>query len=629
MAHPFIRLFWSAARLAVCLLVCLAGPLGLAGARAAAAQTGRNVLLIDNRQSEASVKIADHYAKVREVPPDQRVTIDVPVSDEINARDFAGRIERPIAGWFQRTSGQDRILYIVLTKGVPLRVTGTTGLQGTVASVDSELTLMYRKLAGRAAPPAGRIDNPYFLGGNPIANAKTFSHQQHDIFLVTRLDGYTVEDVMALIDRAKAPTAQGRFILDMKSAFTDKGNVWLQAAADRLTQMGHGSQVLLDTGGAVVTGQKDVIGYYSWGSNDPAVHQRNFNLTFLPGAIGAMFVSTDGRTFTAPPENWNISTWDKKDTFHAGSPQSLAGDLIHAGITGVAGHVAEPYLDATIRPEILFPAYASGFNLAESFYLAMPYLSWQTVVVGDPLCTPFPRTWAPPQLSLDPPLDTQTELPPFFLARRMQATSEQSTTNLKPDAVKAAMRGEVRLARGDKPGAREAFEQATTIDPQFNGAHLAVASLYEETAEYDKAVAHYRRMVANVPNDIIGLNNLAFALAARIGKPAEALSFAERAYELSQGSPAVADTYAWVLHLVGDNQQALRYAQDAVAGAPTSSELRVHYATILLAIGENERAEKELAKAIELYGGLKSRADVQELQKKLEAARSSRPSAPR
>ena len=32
-----------------------------------------------------------------------------------------------------------------------------------------------------------------------------------------------------------------------------------------------------------------------------------------------------------------------------------------------------------------------GFSLAEAFYLAVPTLSWQTVVVGDPLCAPFGR----------------------------------------------------------------------------------------------------------------------------------------------------------------------------------------------------------------------------------------------
>jgi tetratricopeptide (TPR) repeat protein len=145
--------------------------------------------------------------------------------------------------------------------------------------------------------------------------------------------------------------------------------------------------------------------------------------------------------------------------------------------------------------------------------------------------------------------------------------------------------------------------------------------LYEDLGEWEKAAAHYRRMVANVPNDIVGLNNLAFVLAARLGKPAEALSFAERAYELSQGSAAVADTYAWVLHLGGDNQQALRYAQDAVSGAPTQSEIRWHYAVVLEALGDHERAGKELTKALDLNAALKTRADVQAFQKKLETAR--------
>ena len=60
-------------------------------------------------------------------------------------------------------------------------------------------------------------------------------------------------------------------------------------------------------------------------------------------------------------------------------------------MTGGPGQVAEPYLDSVIRPDMFFAAYLAGFNLIESFYLAMPHLSWQTVVVGDPLCTPFPR----------------------------------------------------------------------------------------------------------------------------------------------------------------------------------------------------------------------------------------------
>ena len=76
--------------------------------------------------------------------------------------------------------------------------------------------------------------------------------------------------------------------------------------------------------------------------------------------------------------------------------------------------MAEPYLDATIRPNILFPAYVSGFNLAESFYLAMPFLSWQTVVIGDPLCAPFARKALQPS-DIDRGLDPTTEMPVHFM----------------------------------------------------------------------------------------------------------------------------------------------------------------------------------------------------------------------
>jgi hypothetical protein len=28
----------------------------------------------------------------------------------------------------------------------------------------------------------------------------------------------------------------------------------------------------------------------------------------------------------------------------------------------------------------------AGRNLGESFYISLPYLSWQSVIAGDPLC---------------------------------------------------------------------------------------------------------------------------------------------------------------------------------------------------------------------------------------------------
>ena len=109
--------------------------------------------------------------------------------------------------------------------------------------------------------------------------------------------------------------------------------------------------------------------------------ERHLGFRWLPGAIMTEYVSTNGRTFAHPPDSWNIGT------NFAGSPQSLTADYIHDGVTGASGHVYEPYLQFTPRPNILLPAYYHGRNLAESYYLAIPNLSWMNIVVGDPLCS--------------------------------------------------------------------------------------------------------------------------------------------------------------------------------------------------------------------------------------------------
>ncbi len=97
------------------------------------------------------------------------------------------------------------------------------------------------------------------------------------------------------------------------------------------------------------------------------------------------FVSANGRTFERPPEDWTLGTWDDSKTWFKGAPQSLTADYIAEGASAATGHVAEPYLGLTPRPDFFLPAYYSGRNLAESFYLSIPALSWQNIVIGDPL----------------------------------------------------------------------------------------------------------------------------------------------------------------------------------------------------------------------------------------------------
>ncbi len=586
----------------------------LALASAASAQSGANVLLVANANSPDSIRIAEAYARARAVPQDQLLRIKVDAAaDEVERDAYDRDIQAPISDWLTRNFAQDRILYIVLTKGVPLRVKGTTGRDGTISSVDSELAVLYRRLTGVTALVPGPLPNPYYLADAAVAQAKLFTHADYDIYLVTRLGGFTADDAIALIDRASRASPEGKIVLDQKAGFSDPGgDQWLKAAADWMIGSGFGDRLVFDQTTRVVTGERNVLGYYSWGSNDPAVSARHVDLGFVPGAIAGMFVSTDARTLNEPPPDWKTATWSDRAKFFGGSPQSLIGDLIRDGITGISGYVAEPYLDAIIRPNILFPAYLSGFNLAESYYLAMPSISWQAVIVGDPLCAPFPRKTLQSS-DIDKGFDPATELPTFFSARSAKA---MGSAGGRAEAIPLMLRSQARSAKGDKAGAQKALEDATALDPRLTAAHLLLATTYEEQKQYDKAVERYRLVLANKPANAIALNNLAYTLAVYKNQPAEALAYAERAYTLSP-TPIIADTLAWVQHLLGRDQDAARLLSDAARRLPDNADVRLHAAVVYVAVGMVDAAAKELEAALKLNAELEGRPEVISLRAQL------------
>ena len=387
----------------------------------ALAQGPENVLLVVNKSSKDSKSVAEYYQKRRGIPAANVCTIKTFDQDEITRVFYEDDIRNPIRDCIKRRGLQDQVLYIVLTKGIPLKIPPTEQ-NNDQASVDSELALLYYDLLGVPYRLSGSVPNPYFMKHASGAFVR-FSHREFPVYLVTRLDGFDVADVRALIDRGIAvrrsetgPTGlQGRFVLDLSNDDYNTGNNWLRAAAEKLKESGiPETQIRLETSPTFLTGEKDVLGYASWGSNDASCHSRFPNNAWVNGALAVEFVSTDARTFERPPEKWTIGKWsDPPASFFAGAPQSLIGDYIHEGVTGVAGNVYEPYLQACARPQILFPAYVHGHNLAESFYAALPSLSWQTVVIGDPLIAPFPGPQIPAE-ELRPPKDPATGLPKFF-----------------------------------------------------------------------------------------------------------------------------------------------------------------------------------------------------------------------
>jgi len=333
-------------------------------------QGPERVLLLTNRNSAESRQIADYYAAKRKIPTRQVCVIAASLEEVISREEYERSIRQPVERCLSQGQLAEQVFYLVTTLGVPLHVRGTGGQNSTGGSVDSELTLIYAQMRGQKVDVAGPQRNPMYRHTDT-----PFSHRAFPIYMVTRLAAYDVAAVKALIDRGFAAKNRGIVYLDMKDGSDAPGEAWLRDAHILIPK----GRSELEQTSQPLYGHRNAIGYASWGSNDKRQYRRAPGLGWLPGGIATQYVSSDGRTFKHPPEGWNIG----KD--FSGSPQSLTADLIADGATGASGHTAEPYLAYTPRPELLFPAYLSGRNLAESFYISMPAVGWMNIVIGDPL----------------------------------------------------------------------------------------------------------------------------------------------------------------------------------------------------------------------------------------------------
>ena len=298
------------------------------------------VLLVYNADSPISTAIAKDYAAKRGVTKAVAIhCADSAVStanETIALADYAHAIAGPVGVFLSKHS---EINFVVLTKGVPIRVDGgetgsrdehTTG--NLHASVDSYLAGMDYASMQNSGKDAVKISihgsgadgfgwlNRYWDKDEP------FSHAKFGGYLVTRLDGYTRTDAEALITRSIAAETEkagdvrgGKVLLDVQPIFkfksTDVAAQPLAVTGNIPDESDYGSwnadmvkagdlliarkvPTELDRDEVFVGDRSNLLGYFSWGSNDAKFNEKAYeSLTFAPGAIGDTAVSTSARTF--------------------------------------------------------------------------------------------------------------------------------------------------------------------------------------------------------------------------------------------------------------------------------------------------------------------------------------------
>jgi len=434
------------------------------------------VLVVYDSRIPDSVLVAEHYAGSAKVPGGiggvQAARAGVRVVDlgtlgappanaaTLDYSAFAARLRDPLAGYLRDQNLTRTVRCLVLTKGIAHRVrdinsanvgdspasAGNLFLAGnaTYASVDSELTLLLHELDAGEAGGAGDsladgvIVNPYHQSAEelafydprrldePLSLVPLFPGQvwvggsggswtPARMMLVSRLDGHTVDDVRAMIDRARQIVVDPRsavVVLDESGSngvadsapnaeLDNRGFAPIWAGDDyELTRdllLGDGrwdaSNVRYDPAsgaagfivgpnvdysgqGIVVSGPVVLLAHY--GSNHAGAkpggtagrsYPESFN--YAPGAIFNTIESYNARAFGGLGTTLN---------------QAQAADFLAAGGTFAIGHVWEPFADFIPDNLFLVRNFLLGhLSWAEAAWTSIPVLSWQHVVLGDPL----------------------------------------------------------------------------------------------------------------------------------------------------------------------------------------------------------------------------------------------------
>jgi len=118
--------------------------------------------------------------------------------------------------------------------------------------------------------------------------------------------------------------------------------------------------------------------------------------------------------------------------------------------------------------------------------------------------------------------------------------------------------------------------------------HFKLATIYQQQKNYLQAEKHFKVILAEQPENIIVLNNLAWNYFQQ-GK-AEALGLAKKAYEKSPKSAEIVDTYGSILLEQGDKKQGLLLIKSAAEMAPKALDIQYHLALAYSKNGDNKQA---------------------------------------
>jgi uncharacterized protein (TIGR03790 family) len=452
--------------------------------------TPESVVILANSDDPDSIPIAEHYAEVRGVPKANIIALKMPDEETITWREFIDQIWQPFQDELVKRKWIDavamnltdemgrrkylisghRIGAVVVCRGVPLRIshdpafykenkpyTANPQYQTNAGAVDSELSLL--TLTGY--PVTAFVGNPLYKNTHPSGFDRAL------VVMVSRLDGPTAKDALALVDNAVLAEKTGligRAYIDLGGPYP-KGDEWLSVTADRINKLGFDLSIDRSPTTMPVTTRFDApVLYFGWYAADITGPFMLPGFQFPPGAIALHIFSFSAHTLRSSTKGW-------------------CGPLVARGVTATVGNVYEPYLELLHRPDLLVEALSRGSTFVEAAYFALPALSWQSIAIGDPLYRPFGTTLAAQESRLGGLSEDQRD---FVAIRRANLMTQSGNA---AGALKL-LESRLMVHQGIALGLTVSRLLQEGGDREAAGAALAFATKITSYAQGDVEVAH-------------------------------------------------------------------------------------------------------------------------------------------
>ncbi|HVK54668.1 MAG TPA: XrtA/PEP-CTERM system TPR-repeat protein PrsT [Burkholderiales bacterium] len=152
-------------------------------------------------------------------------------------------------------------------------------------------------------------------------------------------------------------------------------------------------------------------------------------------------------------------------------------------------------------------------------------------------------------------------------------------------------------------------------NPEDLQTRLYLADVGQKTGKHRLAIDQYEWVLRHQPQNLLALNNLAWAYF-QANDP-RAVEMAAKAYALNPESPQIVDTYGWLLVNAGRVDKGLDLLDRAATLAPEQQEIRYHYAVALAKAGKIDAAVIELQRTLASKTKFPQEAEAVELLKRL------------